>query len=64
MKRFNCVRIGDKKMDRSKWFIKWYLSDSKNIRLRTSLLRSDLCDYSDAYIVVKGRISVAGTEKC
>ena len=22
------------------------------------MLRSDLCDYSDAYIVVKGRISV------
>ena len=26
------------------------------------MLRSDLCDYSDAYIVVKGRISVTGTE--
>ena len=25
------------------------------------MLRSDLCDYSDAYIVVKGRISVTGT---
>ena len=25
------------------------------------MLRSDLCDYSDAYIVVKGRISVRGT---
>ena len=24
------------------------------------MLTSDLCDYSDAYIVVKGRISVAG----
>ena len=23
--------------------------------------RSDLCDYSDAYIVVKGRISATGT---
>ena len=27
-------------------------------RFKTSMLRSDLCDYSDAYIVVKGRISV------
>ena len=26
------------------------------------MLRSDLCDYSDAYSVVKGRISVTGTE--
>ena len=26
------------------------------------MLRSDLCDYSDAYIVVKGKISVTGTE--
>ena len=25
------------------------------------MLRSDLCDYSDAYIIVKGRISLAGT---
>ena len=25
------------------------------------MLRSDLCDYSDAYIVVKGIISVTGT---
>ena len=26
------------------------------------MLRSDLCDYSDAYIVLKGRISLAGTD--
>ena len=26
------------------------------------MLRSDLCDYSDAYIVAKGRISVTGTD--
>ena len=25
------------------------------------MLKSDLCDYSNAYIVVKGRISVTGT---
>ena len=24
------------------------------------MLRSDLCDYSDAYIVLKGTITVAG----
>ena len=37
-------------------------SSSKNIRLETSMLRSDLCDYSDVYSVVKGRISVTVTE--
>ena len=36
-------------------------SVNKNIRFKTSMLRSDLCDYSDAYIVVKGRITVTGT---
>ena len=29
------------------------------IRFKTSILRSDLCDYIDAYIVVKGDIAVA-----
>ena len=31
---------------------------NKEIRIKTSMLRSDLCDYSDAYIVVKGNIIV------
>ena len=31
---------------------------SKQIRFKTSILRSDLCDYSDAYIVVKGDITI------
>ena len=31
---------------------------SKPIRLKTSMLRSDLCDYSDAYVWVKGKITV------
>ena len=33
-------------------------SVKKSIRFKTSILRSDLCDYSDAYIVVKGRIDL------
>ena len=32
---------------------------SKQIKFKTSMQRSDLCDVSDAYIVVKGTISVA-----
>ena len=31
---------------------------NKEIRIKTSMLRSDLCDFSDAYIVVKGNIAV------
>ena len=31
---------------------------SKPIRFKTSMLRSDLCDYSDAYVWVKGTIAV------
>ena len=31
---------------------------NKEIRIKTPMLRSDLCDYSDAYIVVKGNIIV------
>ena len=31
---------------------------NKQIRFKTSMLRSDLCDFSDAYIVVKGKITV------
>ena len=33
---------------------------NKQIRFKTSMLRSDLCDYSEAYIVVKGDITVEG----
>ena len=36
-------------------------SAKKNVSFKTPILRSDLCDYSDAYIVVKGRITVEGT---
>ena len=31
---------------------------SNQIRFKTLMLQSDLCDYSDAYIVVKGTINV------
>ena len=35
---------------------------SKQIRFKTSMLRSDLCDFSDAYIVVKGTITLTKTD--
>ena len=33
-------------------------SPNKEIRIKTSMLRSHLCDFSDAYAVVKGTITV------
>ena len=38
-----------------------HYSINENIRFKTSMLRSHLCDYSDSYIVVKGIISITGT---
>ena len=31
---------------------------NEEIRIKTSVLRSDLCDFSDAYMIVKGTITV------
>ena len=35
---------------------------NSNIRFKASIIRSNLCDYSDAYIFVKGTITVPNTE--
>ena len=35
---------------------------SEQIRFKTSMLRSDLCDCSDTYIVVKGTITVKDSD--
>ena len=35
-------------------------NENKSIRLKTPMLRSNLCDYSDAYILVKGTVTVNG----
>ena len=34
--------------------------ENKSIRFKTTMLRSNLCDYSNAYILVNGTITVAG----
>ena len=44
---------------------KWYIIDSNYshqnlIRFLTNSLKSSLCDYSDAYILVTGNITVTG----
>ena len=33
-------------------------NENKSIRFKTSMLRSNLCDYSDAYTLVKGTITI------
>ena len=35
-------------------------NENRSIRIKTPMLRSDLCDYADAYILVNGTITVAG----
>ena len=35
-------------------------SARKNVGFKTSVLRPNLCDHSDVYIVVKGTITVEG----
>ena len=37
-------------------------SPNKEIRIKISMIRSDLCDYSHAYIVVKGIITVTSPD--
>ena len=36
-------------------------SPNKQIRFKTAMLRSSLCDYSDAYLLVKGNITINNT---
>ena len=53
-------------IETKKWIKVIYLSGgqysiSKNIRLKTPILRSVLCYYSDVYIVIKGKVTVICT---
>ena len=34
---------------------------SNNIKFKTTMLRSNLCEYADAYILVEGTITITGT---
>ena len=49
----NCVEINDESRGA-------YNANSQ-IKFKTTVLKSSLCDYSDAYILVKGTISVNNT---
>ena len=45
-------------MGQGKYLSSGQYSVNKNIRFKTSMLSSRLCDYSDEYIVVKGTIDL------
>ena len=47
----NCVKINDESRGT-------YTGD--NIKFKTTMLRSDLCDYTDTYIIVKGTMTITG----
>ena len=49
----NWVEINDK--------VRGEYSSDNQIKFKTKMLRSSLCDYSDAYILVKGNITVNNT---
>ena len=46
----NCIEVYDQK--------EGSYNVNKEIRIKTPILKSDLCDFSDTYIVVKGDIAV------
>ena len=48
----NCVEINDE--SKGKY-------DDSNVRFKTSMIRSNLCDYSDTYILAKGTTTVPNT---
>ena len=47
----NCVKINDESRG---------TYTSNDIKFKTTMLRSNLCDYADAYILVKGTITITG----
>ena len=53
--------VEKKWIDANDWSLGKYSVD-ENVRLKTALLSSDLCDDSDVYIVVKRRITIEGRD--
>ena len=54
-------KFGKRKQVEVKDLLGGQFSVNKNIRFKTPMVRLDLPDYSDAYIIVKGKITVGGT---
>ena len=51
LKLRNWVEINDEKRE---------TYTGSNIKFRTTMLRSNFCDYADAYILVKGTVTITG----
>ena len=49
------------KMDQSKWFIRWSIFYQQKYKVANFEVKINLRDYSNAYIVMKGWVSVRGT---
>ena len=62
IKRFNRIKICNKKWIEVNDLSSGQYSVNKNIGFKTSILKSDLCDYSDAYIFVKGTIDILAAD--
>ena len=54
-------KIGLKKNDESQAAYN-NTNSSNNTKFKTSMIRTNLCNYSDLYILVKGTISLRNTE--
>ena len=48
----NCIEINDQS--------RGVYNNNSGIRFKNAMLKSSLCDYSDAYILVKGKITITG----
>ena len=63
--------LNDSSNEESKFAKKWYVIDSQTtkgkykqgdaIKFETETIKSSLCDYSDAFILVRGNIAVAAS---
>ena len=45
-------------MEHCQWSIKWSYDEGNEVIYNTEVLKSNLCDYNDAYILVRGDITV------
>ena len=59
MKLFNHLNL-EWKIGLNQMMIKVGIYNTKNIKYKTTMLKSSLWDYSDVYILVKGTITVVG----
>ena len=58
IERFICIKVCDNKWIKVNDSQRDQYSVKKNLRFKTLMLRSDLCDYSDVYFVIKRRRTV------